>query len=131
MDECVYYTFRGIGEKGEAKAWVFRKECPKCGKGLMGKPKDEKTGKPKIRAKEYVCPECGHTAEKVEYEESLTVNIKYICPHCEHEGETQVPFKRRKVQIFDEESGKKKAVEVLRFSCEKCEKNVDITKKMK
>jgi predicted RNA-binding Zn-ribbon protein involved in translation (DUF1610 family) len=129
MDECVYYTFRGIGD-GEVKAWVFKQKCPKCGKGLMGKPRDEK-GKVKIRAKHYVCPECGYTAEKDEYEKGLTANIKYICPHCKAEGETQVPFQRKKVQVFDEEEQKKKSIEVLRFQCGKCSKNIDITKKMK
>ena len=129
MEECIYYTFRGIGE-GEAKAWVFKGKCPKCSKGLMGKPKDEK-GKVKIRAKEYVCPECGYTAEKEAYENSLTVNIKYTCPHCKFEGETQIPFHRKKVQIFNEETKKKKAVEALRFQCGKCGKDIDVTKKMK
>ena len=130
-EECIYYTFRGIGDDGEAKAWVSKEKCPECGKGFMGKPKDEKTGKPKIRAKEYVCPECGHTAEKEEYEKSLTANIIYTCPHCKFEGETQVPFIRKKVQIFFEDVQKKKAVVTLRFQCGKCEKDIDITKKMK
>ena len=112
-------------------ATMLDKECPKCNKGLMGKPKDEKTGKPKIRAKEYVCPECSYTVEKEEYEHGLTVNIIYTCPHCKNEGETQIPFIRKKVQKLNEESGKKKSVEVLRFQCGKCRKDVDITKKMK
>ncbi|MBD3303717.1 hypothetical protein GF343_01105, partial [Candidatus Woesearchaeota archaeon] len=76
MEECVYFTRRNI-DKGKVVAWVFKEKCPKCGKALMGKPKDEKTGKVKIRAKEYVCPECGYTAEKGEYEDTLTVNIQY------------------------------------------------------
>lgn len=97
---------------------------------MMGKPKDEK-GKVKIRAKEYVCPECNYTVEKDAYEKGLTANIKYTCPHCKFEGEAQVPFHRKKVQIFDEESQKKNLVEVLRFQCSKCGKNIDITKKMK
>ena len=130
-EDCIYYTFRGIGEEGELKAWVFKEKCKKCGKGLMGKPKDEKTGRPKIRAKEYVCPECSYTVEKEEYEKNLTVNIKYTCPHCKFEGETQIPFIRKKVRILDEESGKKKSVDVLRFQCGKCGKDIDITKKMK
>ncbi len=129
MDGCIYYTFRGIGEHGEAKAWVLKEKCPKCGKGLMGKPRDEK-GKVKIRAKEYVCPECSHIADKDEYEKTLTVNITYTCPHCKAEGETQIPFARKKVQVADEK-GKKKALEVLRFQCGKCNENVDISKKMK
>ena len=58
MDELVYFTRRDIGE-GEATVWVFRGLCPKCGKGVMGKPVGPK-GKIKVRAKEYVCPECGN-----------------------------------------------------------------------
>ncbi len=126
--ECIYYTFRSIGD-GEAKAWVLKEKCPKCSKSLMGKPKDEK-GKVKIRAKEYVCPECGYTAEKDEYEKGLTANIKYICPHCKFEGEKQIPFIRKKVRIPDEK-GKNKSIDSLRFQCGKCGKDIDITKKMK
>jgi len=129
MDECIYFTRREI-EDGEATAWVFKEKCKKCGKGLMGKPKDEKTGKIKIRAKEYVCPECGNTVEKKEYEESLTVNIEYVCPYCKFKGEIQIPFKRKKVQRI-KDNGKKESVEVLRFQCGKCGKDIDITKKLK
>ena len=69
MDECIYFTNRTL-DKGKIKAWVFKGKCPKCGKGLIGKPKDPKTGKPKIRATEYVCPECGYTVEKQKYEDT-------------------------------------------------------------
>ncbi|MBS3151012.1 hypothetical protein J4443_01360 [Candidatus Woesearchaeota archaeon] len=130
MDECIYFTNRTIGT-GKIKAWVFREICPKCGKRLMGKPKDEKTGKVKIRAGKYVCPECLYAAEKQEYEDSLTVNIRYTCPHCSHSGEVQQSFKRRKIQRFNEETGKKETVEAVRFQCEKCKQNIDLTKKMK
>ena len=106
-----------------------KEKCPKCSKSLMGKPKDEE-GKVKIRAKEYVCPECGYTAEKDEYEKGLTANIKYICPHCKFEGEKQIPFIRKKVRIPDEK-GKNKSIDSLRFQCGKCGKDIDITKKMK
>ena len=129
-EECIYYTFRGIGDDGEVKAWVSKEKCPECGKGMMGKPQDEK-GKVKIRAKEYVCPDCGYAAEKEEYEQSLIANIIYTCPHCKFEGETQIPFIRKKVQIFFEDAQKKKAIESLRFQCGKCGKDIDITKKMK
>jgi len=128
MQECVYYTDR-IFEKGKAKAWVFKEQCPKCGKALMGKPVEK--GKVKIRADEYVCPECKYTVPKQEYEDSLTTNIKYVCPHCQNSGETQIPYKRKKVQIIDEETLKKTSVETLRFQCSSCKKNIDITKKMK
>jgi len=129
MEECIYFTRRSIDD-GEVMAWVFKEKCTECGKGLMGKPKDEKTGKVKIRAKEYVCPECGHAVPKKEYEESLTVNITYTCPNCRFEGETQIPFKRKKVQR-KKEDGKKESVDVLRFQCSKCGENIDITKKLK
>lgn len=119
-DECVYFTRRAIGE-GTIIAWVFRNPCPKCGKALMGKPVDKKTGKVSIRAKEYVCPNCGYTAEKNAYEETLTANVEYTCPSCNYSGEIQIPFKRKKIQ----------GVDALRFQCQKCKANIDITKKMK
>lgn len=119
-DECVYFTRRIIGN-GKVMAWVFRNTCPKCGKALMGKPVDKKTGKVSIRAKEYVCPSCGYTAEKNAYEETLTANIEYTCQSCNYSGELQIPFKRKKVQ----------GVDSLRFQCQKCKANIDITKKMK
>lgn len=121
MEELVYFTNRFLDDKGQIMCWVERKECPKCHKALMGKPIDEKTGKPKTRAKEYVCPECGHTVEKKEYEESLTACAKYTCPHCGKEGEGQIPFKRKKV----------KGADALVFVCEHCGEKIYVTKKMK
>lgn len=120
MDELVYMT-RRVFEKGRAIAWVDREICPKCKKGLMGKPKDPKTGRPKIRATEYICPECNHTIPKAEYESTLTANIIYTCPHCEKDGEASVPFKRKNIQ----------GVPTLRVVCDHCGGNIDITKKMK
>ncbi len=131
MDECIYYTKRHLGESGKAVVWVFKENCPKCKKALMGKPKDSKTGKPKIRAKEYVCPECNHTVEKEEYEETLTASIQYTCPSCSFQGEIQVPFLRKKTQIFNVEKQKKVSVEALVFHCKKCNEKIVITKKMK
>jgi ssDNA-binding Zn-finger/Zn-ribbon topoisomerase 1 len=130
MEECIYFTNRIIGN-GKIKAWVFKERCPKCGKGLMGKPKDEKTGKAKIRAEEYTCPDCRHTVNKLEYEDTLTANIKYTCQHCSHQGEAQQSFKRKKIQRINEETGKKQSIDAIRFQCEKCKNNIDITKKMK
>lgn len=131
MDECIYFTKRGIGDKGKAMVWVFREMCPKCKKGLMGKPRDGKTGKVKIRADTYECPECGYSVNKEEYEDTLTANISYVCPKCEHKGEVQVPFKRKKTHVFDDEKQKKVAVDALVFQCEKCNERILITKKMK
>jgi len=120
MEECVYFTRRTI-DNGEAMAWVLKEKCPKCGKALMGKPLDPKTGQAKIRAKEYVCPKCGYTVPKKEYEDTLTANIKYTCPKCGNQGETQIPFKRKSFQ----------GVQALVFECSKCKAKIPITKKMK
>lgn len=120
MDELIYFTQREIG-KGNVKAWVFREVCPKCKKGLMGKPVDAKTGKVKIRAKEYVCPKCGFTIEKKAYEETLMCSVKYTCPECGNKGEAEVPFKRKKFQGMD----------AIVFQCSKCGAKIPITKKMK
>ena len=118
MDEVVYFTQRSIG-KGEATVWVYKGKCPKCG-AIMGKPKDRK-GKVLIRAKQYVCPKCGFSAEKVVYEESLTANCLYTCPACGAKGETTAQFKRKKIDGID----------TLRFKCLKCSASIDVTKKMK
>jgi hypothetical protein len=131
MDECVYFTNRFLDNNGFVKCWVLRGICEKCNKGLMGKPKDPKTGRPKIRATEFTCPECKYTLDETTYEEKLTANIKYKCPYCSNESELQLPFKRKKVQRLNEESQKKETVEGLVFPCSKCGKNIYITKKMK
>ncbi|GIU69860.1 MAG: hypothetical protein KatS3mg002_1096 [Candidatus Woesearchaeota archaeon] len=121
MDECVYFTNRTIGEKltGSVRCWVFREKCPKCKKGMMGKPVEN--GKIKIRATEYVCPECNYSEDKKTYEEKLTANIDYVCPKCNYHGQLQIPFKRKVIM----------GVKTLRFNCEKCNETIDITKKMK
>lgn len=120
MDECIYFTNRRIGE-GKVIAWVFKEDCPKCKKAKMGKPKNPKTGKPKIRATEYICPACNHTIPKKEYEETLSVNIQYTCPECKHEGELTTPFKRKTY----------KGVSSVIFECQSCNAKIPITKKMK
>ncbi|MEM4242563.1 MAG: hypothetical protein QXM31_01550 [Candidatus Woesearchaeota archaeon] len=127
MDECVYFTRRS---KPQVVAWVFREKCPKCKKALMGKPKDA-SGKVKIRAKEYVCPECNYTMEKGAYEDTLTANIQFTCPKCGFSGEHQMPFKRKKIKIFDEEEGKEIMADALVFNCPKCGEKIAVTKKMK
>jgi len=131
MDECVYFTNRSLNEKGKIKCWVFKEKCVKCGKELMGKPRDPKTGKPRIRAKEYECPGCKYNVSEEEYENTLTASIQYTCQYCGNIGELQVPFKRKKVKIFNEDEMKGKTIESLRFQCGKCSKNLDVTRKMK
>jgi len=120
MEECAYFTRRAVG-KGYVMCWVFREKCPKCSKAEMGKPRDAKTGAIKIRAKEYVCPECNHTVEKQAYEDTLTANIIYTCPYCQFKGETTTPFKRKTFE----------GAKAIVFECEKCKKKIPITKKMK
>ena len=119
MDECIYFT-RRKDDNSFIVAWVFKKVCPKC-KGSMAKPRDEKTGRPKIRAAEYVCDKCGYSEEKKAHEESLMVNIQYKCKHCGDEGETTAEFKRK---VFE-------GIPSYVFECQKCKKKIAITKKMK
>lgn len=130
MNECIYFTNR-ILDKGKIKAWVLKEKCPKCGKSLMSKPKDPKTGKSKIRADYYECESCKHQIPKKEHEESLICNVEYTCSHCQHKGEIQIPFKRKKIQRLNKETGKKQVIDSLRFQCQKCKEDIDITKKMK
>lgn len=122
MDELVYFTNRVLADgKGKVKCWVYRQDCPKCKKAKMAKPVDKKTGQPKIRAKEYICPSCLYKVEKEEYEQGLTAEVKYTCPGCKKDGEATAPYKRKKIE----------GIETLRFKCQHCGGNVDVTKKMK
>ncbi|MGV8169151.1 MAG: hypothetical protein ACP5N3_03790 [Candidatus Nanoarchaeia archaeon] len=120
MDELVYFT-RRTTEDGKVRAWVFREKCPKCKKGMMGKPHDEKTGKVKIREKEYICPECKHTVPAQEYEDTLTTNIEYTCGGCSKSGQTTAPYKRKTYM----------GAKAILFECQFCHKKIPITKKMK
>ncbi|MBN2422929.1 hypothetical protein JXB41_06905 [Candidatus Woesearchaeota archaeon] len=119
MEDLVYWTSRKIGN-GNIKAWVYRGECPKCHKGLMGKPIGP-DGKVKTRANYYECTECGNNIDKQGYEESLDCECIYTCPECSHKGEAVFPFKRKKY----------KGVDALVFNCEKCNAKIAITKKLK
>lgn len=119
MEELVYFTNRDLGS-GSARVWVFRQMCTACGKALMAKPL-KPDGKPKMRASEYACPECGHAAEKEEYEGSLTASAEITCPECGKDSELEVPFKRKNV-------GGAKA---LRLVCPHCQAKIDVTQKMK
>ncbi|MFO8016093.1 MAG: hypothetical protein R6U32_03240 [Candidatus Woesearchaeota archaeon] len=119
MDECVYFTRRTLENGGKIMAWAYRIDCPKCGKAKMGKPVEK--GKVKRRAKEYICPECGHTEEKEEHEPKLTLEVIYTCPHCGHEGEAKTEYKRKTFE----------GVPAYVFKCEKCGNKIGVTKKMK
>ncbi len=123
IEELVYFTRRAVkgAKDGKVMAWVPRGKCPSCGKGMMGKPRDPKTGEVKVRAKEYLCSECNYRIGKEEYEDTLTCYIKYTCHHCGKEGETAVPFKRKNFE----------GVQAVVFTCGSCGNKIPITKKMK
>ena len=72
MDECHYFTNRTVGE-GRIMAWVFRKQCPKCKKGIMGKPL-KKNGKIDRKSPEDACLKCGFRMPAEEAENGLSVN---------------------------------------------------------
>ncbi|MGM5480584.1 MAG: hypothetical protein ACQESC_03935 [Nanobdellota archaeon] len=121
MDDLLYFTRRKLENDGRIMAWVYRPVCEKCKKGKMGKPVDQKTGRPKVRSKEYVCTECGYEVPKDDLEPSLFLEVKYTCPHCNHEDETTTPYKRKTY----------KGVPSYVFLCGGCGEKIAITKKMK
>jgi hypothetical protein len=121
MDHLVYFSRRKIAEtSGPVIAWVPKLPCAKCKKGLMGKPLDEKTGRPKVRASEYVCQSCKYSEEKKAHEAKLSALLIYECPFCKKKGETTVPFARKSWY------GKKAIV----FACAGCNEKLGITKKL-
>lgn len=121
MDELVYFSRRTLADdKGKAIAWVRKMQCPKCKKGLMGKPVEK--GKIKVRATEYVCPSCKYSESKKDHEVNLSAEIIYDCPFpaCKKHGEATVPFARKSFY------GKKAVV----FICAGCNEKLGITKKL-
>src|SRR3989344_4566404 len=118
-EDCMYFTNSTI-DSGRAMAWVFRKECPKCGKSVLGKP-IKKTGKIDKKADHCVCNSCGYTESNEEAEKSLVINVDYKCPHCGNEGETTTEYKRKAFE----------GVPSYVFECQKCHKNIGLTKKLK
>src|SRR3989338_9169675 len=119
MDELVYFTQRTIEPTGKTKVWVFKQMCPKCKKGLMGKPIAK--GKIKSRSTECICPACNYTVNAKEYEDTLTASIEYTCPKCNNIADIQIPYKRKSIQ----------GVKALVFNCAKCNEQILVTKKMK
>ena len=119
VEECVYFTNRIMGE-GRAIAWVFRKQCPKCKKGIMGKPQ-KKGGKLDKKADHYDCYSCGYQESNEQVENNLIVNVEYKCPHCGNEGEATTEYKRKTFE----------GVPSYVFECQKCRKKIGITKKLK
>lgn len=121
IKEVIYFTNRTLANGKPLKAWTYKMECPKCKKAKMGKPINPKTGRPKIRATEYVCPECNYTEEKIAHEASLKIQATYTCPECGKEGESEGPYKRKTYQ----------GVSSYILNCEHCDAKIAITKKMK
>ena len=119
VEECVYFTNRTIGS-GTVMAWVFRKECPKCKKDIMGKPQ-KKGGKVDKKADHYVCYSCGYQESNDKVENSLILNVEYRCPHCGFEGEATSEYKRKTFE----------GVPSYVFECQKCKKKIGLTKKLK
>lgn len=119
VGECIYFTNRTMGD-GRAMAWVFRKECPKCKKGIMGKPM-KKNGKTDKKADHYDCYSCGYSESNEQVENSLMVNIDYKCPHCGNESDTTTEYRRKTFE----------GVQSYVFECQKCHKKIGLTKKMK
>jgi transcription elongation factor Elf1 len=117
-NEVIYFTNRTF-PNGWIKGWTHRKDCPKCGKAKMGKPVEK--GKVKIRATEYVCPECKYSEEKQTHEESLTLEAQYKCPHCGKEGESSTPYKRKAYM----------GVPSYVVECQHCGEKIALTKKLK
>ncbi|MDD9953120.1 MAG: hypothetical protein OXR66_02185 [Candidatus Woesearchaeota archaeon] len=111
MDECLYFTRRKLENDGWARAWVYRPLSPDG--NPLGKPKDPKTGKVKIRSKVYVDHETGYEVSADELD--LNVEIKYKSPFTGEEGETTVPFKWKTYQgvksiVFLDSDGNKIAL---------------------
>lgn len=96
-------------------------KCPKCKKGWMTKPLDEKTGRFKVRATDYMCQECKYTEEKKTHEAKLFANAIYTCPACHKQGEGTVSYSRKTFQ----------GVKAILFSCQHCKAAIPVTKKMK
>ncbi|MEK6942827.1 MAG: hypothetical protein AABX00_02080 [Nanoarchaeota archaeon] len=119
VEDCVYFTNRTIGS-GRAIAWAFRKECPKCKKGAVGKPM-KKNGKIDKKAEICKCNSCGYEEPTEQAESGLVLNVDYKCPHCGNEGQTTTEYKRKTFE----------GVPSYIFECTKCKKKIGITKKLK
>ena len=118
MDELFYFTRRKLENDGWIRAWVYKPEAP-SGKGLLSKPTDPKTGRPKVRSDVYV-DDAGNEYPVKEIDPTLTLEIKYKSPYTGKEGETTIPYKRKTYQgvpafVFEDQEGNK----------------IPITKKMK
>jgi hypothetical protein len=113
MDELFYFTRRKLENGGWIRAWVYRPPAP-TGKGLLSKPVDKKTGRPKVRSKVYV-DDAGNEYPCDEINETLMLEIKYKSPYTNKEGETKIPYKRKTYLgvpsfVFEDQEGNKLAI---------------------
>jgi len=53
-------------------------------------------------------------------------NIEYICPYCGYSGQKQKKFER--VSVYRKIEGKRKKVQVFKFNCDKCGKEIELEK---
>jgi len=119
MDECLYFTNRSIGD-GFATAWAYRPDCPRCKKPTIGKP-IKKNGKVDKKAEHFECHVCKHQMSAEEAENLSKLEVQYKCPYCSFEGETTTEYKRKAFE----------GVPSYLFECQKCNKKIGITKKLK
>lgn len=85
----------------------------------MGKPVDK--GSIKIRAKEYVCPNCKYTEGKEEHESTLKLEVQYTCPTCGKEGYSTGEYQRKSYH----------GVPSYLVACVHCKATIPLTKKLK
>jgi ssDNA-binding Zn-finger/Zn-ribbon topoisomerase 1 len=119
MGECLYFTNRAIGE-GNATAWAYRKACPKCTAGRLGKP-IKTNGKVNKKSDYYECPKCKYQESNEAVEHDVRVEVLYKCPHCGSNGEATTEYSRK---VFE-------GVPAYVFECSSCQKKIGITKKLK
>lgn len=120
MDDLLFFTNR-VTDNMRIKAWTYRPTCPKCRKGKMGKPVNEKTGKVSKKAEVYECPACHHEMPEAEIEKIAVVDVIFTCPFCRKSGQTKTPYVRKPW----------KGVPAYVFECTFCKEKIGITKKMK
>ncbi len=121
MDDLLYFTNRKLSDGTKILAYVHKKSCPECDNALMGKPINPKTKKIQIRAKEYVCPNCGYEEEKLTHENTLQLEIQYTNPQQTEKKTTHTAYKRKTYK------GIPSFVFLNEFTQEKCA----ITKRLK
>jgi predicted RNA-binding Zn-ribbon protein involved in translation (DUF1610 family) len=95
IDDILNFTNRKLPDGTKIVAYVPRQICPECKKADMGKPINEKTGRPKIRSKTYECPECGYEEPKQSHEDSCEVIVQYTNPEGTELKKTTASYERK------------------------------------